>query len=74
MRPPTQFRFITNSIKCNDIDYAREENSRFSCKLCLWTFETEAELDNHNYLEHMIIKHSRKSSSDSRIVNNDQAK
>jgi hypothetical protein len=72
--PPTQFRFTTNSIKCNDLDYVREENSQFICELCLWTFETEAELDIHNYSEHMIMKHGRKSSSDSCILINDQAK
>ena len=59
MMSPTQFRFTTNSIKCIDHDSVREENSHFSCELCLWTFETEAELDNHNYLEHMIMKHGR---------------
>gem|GEM_PF-4855491 len=25
------------------LDYVREENSHFSCELCLWTFETGAE-------------------------------
>jgi hypothetical protein len=72
--PPTQFGFTTNSIKCNDLDYTREENSHFSCEPCLWTFETEAELDNHNYLEHMIMKHGRKSTPDSCILINDEAK
>ena len=57
---PTQFRFTTNSIKCNNLDYVREENLEFICELCLWTFETESELDNHNYLEHLIMKHGRK--------------
>jgi len=30
------------------------------CEICLWQFESEQELDIHNYLEHMIIKHPQK--------------
>jgi hypothetical protein len=28
----------------------------FSCNVCLWAFESEAELDIHNYLEPLIMK------------------
>jgi len=28
----------------------------FSCNECLWMFETEVELNIHNYLEHLIMK------------------
>jgi hypothetical protein len=30
-------------------------SSRFNCEICLWPFETNSELDIHNYLEHLII-------------------
>jgi hypothetical protein len=30
----------------------------FNCRICLWTFESESELNIHNYLEHMIINHA----------------
>lgn len=30
---------------------------KFNCKICLWTFESESELNIHDYLEHMIIKY-----------------
>lgn len=33
-------------------------NYSFNCRICLWTFENELELNIHNYLEHMIINHA----------------
>ncbi len=33
-------------------------NHSFNCRICLWTFESESELNIHNYLEHMIINHA----------------
>jgi len=40
-------------------------SSHFNCEICLWAFETNSELDIHNYLEHLIINHV---SQPSRIV------
>ncbi len=33
-------------------------NKSFNCRICLWTFESESELNIHNYLEHVIINHA----------------
>jgi hypothetical protein len=33
-------------------------NHLFNCRICLWLFESESELNIHNYLEHMIINHA----------------
>ena len=30
-------------------------SSHFNCEICLWAFETNSELDIHNYLEHLTI-------------------
>jgi len=40
-------------------------SSHFNCEICLWAFETNSELDIHNYLEHLIIN---RVSQPSRIV------
>jgi len=33
------------------IGYDEHNKEAFLCEICLWTFETEAELSIHNYLE-----------------------
>ena len=46
------------STQCSvDTSYHNSEDSKreiFNWKICLWTFENEAELDIHNYLEQAI--------------------
>jgi hypothetical protein len=44
---------------------------RFKCEICLWAFETNSELDIHNYLEHLTINHVSHSSGivqDARVI------
>lgn len=38
------------------IKYDKSDKEDFLCEICLWTFETDNELNIHNYLEHLIIK------------------
>jgi hypothetical protein len=38
-------------------DSKNGSTSTLGCRVCLWEFESKAELDIHNYLEHMIITH-----------------
>jgi hypothetical protein len=35
-------------------------NQSYSCRICLWIFESGSELEIHNYLEHMIINQMHK--------------
>ena len=45
-------------------------NRSFNCRVCLWEFKSESELNIHNYLEHMTINHAKpkKIVKDSRIT------
>lgn len=49
------------SIKADCLDdriiKASTSISSFTCRICLWEFENESEIDIHNYLEHMKISH-----------------
>ncbi|MFZ0896093.1 MAG: hypothetical protein WAZ77_16475, partial [Candidatus Nitrosopolaris sp.] len=33
----------------------KSSSYHFDCEICLWAFETNSELDIHNYLEHLTI-------------------
>ncbi len=41
-------------VKRSEFDH--KKSKVFSCNVCLWTFESEEELDIHNYLEHLVMK------------------
>jgi hypothetical protein len=59
-----EVQLTPNSNIRNELKNMVQESSQFICERCLWTFEKEAEMDVHNYLEHLIMKHRRTSSSD----------
>ena len=47
--------------KANNLNEGMKESitiSSVGCRICLWKFESELELDIHNYLEHMMINHA----------------